>query len=102
MQSTNFWRLAVAASEKFLYDADVIENMSGRQWEKIRQEAYMFATKRCFLSVLAGIQNKNIRLIIDTFKLIFKKDPYAIKNLIKVVPNLFLEILVGIGSWIKA
>jgi GT2 family glycosyltransferase len=87
-------------TEKFLYDSDVFENMSGLQWEKIRQEAYMFATKRCFLSVLAGIQKRNIRLIINTFKLIFKKDPYVKKNLAKVVLDLFLEFLVGIGSWV--
>jgi GT2 family glycosyltransferase len=87
-------------TEKFLYDSDVFEKMSLLRWEKIRQEAYMFATKRCFLSVLAGIKTNNFRLIINVFKLIFKKDPYVLKNLPKVIFNLFLEILVGIGSWV--
>ena len=88
-------------TEKYLDDPEVKSNLNSHKWSQIRKEAYLFATKRCFLAIIAGIQNKNFWLISKTLKLIYEKDPYAKVNLLKVVPNLIEEVITAAKSWLK-
>lgn len=88
-------------TEKYLNDPEVKRILTSKKWSYVEQEAYLFATKRCFLAILAGIQNQNLGLISNTLKLIYNKDPYAKVNLIKVIPNLIGEVIFAAISWIK-
>ena len=88
-------------TEKYLNDPEVKKDLNSRQWLRIQQDAYLFATKRCFLSILAGIHNRNLTIIANTLRLIYKRDPYANRSLAKVAPNLIGEVLSAARSWLK-
>lgn len=59
---------------------------------KNKRKAYLFASKRTTINIVAGIRSRNIKLIFETIKTILYNDPYLLNKIILPF-NLFFEVI---------
>lgn len=83
-----FYQLA----KKYLNYPTVKQIFSLSENDRIKQEAYLFASKRTLLNALAGIKSHNLKQIGNTIKTIYQSDPYLL-NKIKLPGILLYEII---------
>lgn len=87
-------------TEKLLANPSLRNIFSEKEFSKIQKKAYFFSTKRAMISVIAGIRTKNISLVLQTFKIIKKNDPYK-SNLVLLPFNLAGEMMIAAMSWFR-
>jgi glycosyltransferase involved in cell wall biosynthesis len=85
-------------TSKLCGDPRVLAQFSTKELPDIIKRAYFFASKRAVLSLLAGIRSMNLRLIIQTLRLMKKNDPYP-TNLLLLPFSIGLEVLAAGVSW---
>lgn len=85
-------------TEKILSDNRTKPLFFDLKWEKLVRKSYLFATKRCLLSILSGIKTLNFNTIFNTLKTILKKDPFVFH--VFLLPFIaFWEVFKGLKSW---
>jgi glycosyltransferase involved in cell wall biosynthesis len=96
LRNEEFYELA----HKFADDPEVMALFPETERAALRRKAYFFATKRCVLSILAGLRTGTASTIASALRLMWRRDPYR-SNFLKLPLDLALEVARSMVSWVR-
>jgi glycosyltransferase involved in cell wall biosynthesis len=84
-------------ADDYLADPRVVELLDE---PRLAQRAYLFATRRGLLGVLAGLASRNPRMIATTLATMWRRDPYK-TNFLRLPFVVCRDVLRALGSWFR-
>ena len=67
---------------------------------KLERDAYFFATKRCLLTIMAGLGRGSPRIVFSTLAVMWRHERYP-TNFLKLPFDIAGEVFRALGSWFK-
>ncbi len=84
---------------QYLARPDVQELFTAAELPNLIRRSYYFASKRCMLSVIAGMRSGNRKVIRDTMRTVHQSDPY-LRNKLALPFGLLGECFSAVRSWL--
>jgi GT2 family glycosyltransferase len=88
-----------ALAQQYLASPDVLALFPEQTHKRLIRQSYYFASKRCMLSVIAGLRSRDWEVIRNTLRTVNQSDPYW-RNKLALPFGLLGECLSAVRSWL--
>ena len=95
LKNSVFYSLA----QRYLANTDVLSLFPEHKHKRLIRQSYYFASKRCILSVIAGLRSRDWHLIRETLRTVQQSDHY-LTNKLKLPFGLLRECFQAALSWL--